>query len=104
MKPRSRADRQAAPAVRRAGLGTEDRVMISLTRLDGKELVLNADHILTAEATPDTVLLLTTGLKLMVAESVPEVVSRVAAWQRRVHASPEARGTVLPFPRSVQQE
>jgi len=45
--------------------------MIVLTRLDGKELILNADHILTAEATPDTVLLLTTGLKLMVSESVP---------------------------------
>ena len=30
--------------------------MIFVTRLDGKELVVNADHILSAEATPDTVL------------------------------------------------
>ncbi|GEJ56988.1 flagellar FlbD family protein [Anaeromyxobacter diazotrophicus] len=78
--------------------------MIALTRLDGKELVVNADHILTAEATPDTVLLLTTGLKLMVLEPVSEVVERMAAWQRRVHGPPEARGTVLPFPRGVPQE
>ena len=78
--------------------------MIALTRLDGKELVVNADHILTAEATPDTVLLLTTGLKLMVLEPVHEVVERMAAWQRRVHGPPEARGTVLPFPRGVPQE
>jgi flagellar protein FlbD len=78
--------------------------MIVLTRLDGKELVVNADHILTAEATPDTVLLLTTGLRLMVGEPVPEVVERVAAWQRRVRGVPEARGSVLPFPRGVPQE
>jgi len=78
--------------------------MILLSRLDGKELVVNADHILTAEATPDTVILLTTGLKLMVCESVSEVVDRVAAWQRRVHGPPESRGTVLPFPRGVPQE
>jgi len=80
--------------------------MIVLTRLDGKELVVNADHILTAEATPDTVLLLTTGLKLMVGESVPEVVERAAAWQRRARGVPETRATVLPFPfpRGLPQE
>jgi flagellar protein FlbD len=78
--------------------------VIFVTRLDGKELVVNADHILTAEATPDTVLLLTTGMKLMVRESVDEVVEHVAAWQRRVRGGPELRGTVLPFPRGVPQE
>jgi flagellar protein FlbD len=78
--------------------------MIALTRLDGKELVVNADHILTAEATPDTVLLLTTGLRLMVLESVPEVVDRVASWQRRVRGSPELRATVLPFPALPSEE
>lgn len=58
--------------------------MITLTRLDGRELVVNADHILTAEPTPDTVLLLSTGLKLMVREDIPELLERVAAWKRRV--------------------
>jgi flagellar protein FlbD len=79
--------------------------MITLTRLDGQELVVNADHILTAEPTPDTVLLLSTGHKLMVRESVAEVVERVAGWQRRVHGGLEVRGgTVLPFPRGVTSE
>lgn len=78
--------------------------MIVLTRLDGKELVVNADHILTAEATPDTVLHLTTGLALMVGESVPDVIDRVAAWQRRVRGVPECRGSVIPFPRGAPQE
>ncbi|HYS82246.1 MAG TPA: flagellar FlbD family protein [Anaeromyxobacteraceae bacterium] len=78
--------------------------MIALTRLDGKELVVNADHILTAEATPDTVILLTTGHKLMVKEEVPEVIDRMAAWQRRIRGGPEVRGSVLPFPRGVHPE
>ncbi len=78
--------------------------MITVTRLDGKELVVNADHILTAEATPDTVLLLTTGAKLMVLEPIDEVVDRMAAWQRRVRGAPTSLGTVLPFTRGVHQE
>ena len=35
--------------------------MIVLTRLDGKEIVVNADLILTVEATPDTVIALVPG-------------------------------------------
>jgi flagellar protein FlbD len=73
--------------------------MIELTRLDGKGLVVNADHVLTVEATPDTVILLTTGATLMVREGVDEVVSRAAAWQRRVRG-PEPRGVLRPLPRT----
>ncbi len=71
--------------------------MIALTRMDGAGLVVNADHILTAEATPDTILLLTTGIHVMVQEPLAEVVEKVAAWRRRVHAAPELKGVVLPF-------
>jgi flagellar protein FlbD len=78
--------------------------MISLTRLDGKELVVNADHILTVEATPDTVVLLTTGLHLMVREPVPEVVDRTAQWRRRIHLGPELKGVVLPFQRAGAED
>ena len=78
--------------------------MIALTRLDGKELVVNADHILSVEATPDTVVLLTTGLHLMVRESVAEVVDRTALWRRRIHLGPELKGVVLPFQRASPEE
>jgi flagellar protein FlbD len=74
--------------------------VITVTRLDGKELCVNADHVLTVEATPDTVLVLTTGLHLMVKESVRDVVDRAAAWKRRVALGPELRATVLALPRS----
>jgi len=71
--------------------------MIPLTRMDGAGIVVNADHILSIEATPDTVLLLTTGLHLMVRETVADVVDRTACWRRRVHVGPELKGVVLPF-------
>ena len=57
--------------------------MIRLHRLDGKELVVNADLIETVESTPDTVLSLTTGRKLVVRESVEEVIEEVVRYHRR---------------------
>lgn len=50
--------------------------MISLTRLNGKPFVLNALLIESVESTPDTVITLTTGKKVMVQEAVPEIVER----------------------------
>ncbi len=78
--------------------------MIALTRMDGAGLVVNADHILTLESTPDTLLLLTTGLHLMVREPLSDVVDKVAAWRRRVHSGPELKGVVLPFRAGEGQE
>ncbi len=73
--------------------------MIVLTRLDGKELVVNADQILTVEATPDTVLLLSGGLHLMVQEPPEEVIERTIAYHRRCAAGPERLASVVPLPR-----
>jgi flagellar protein FlbD len=73
--------------------------MILLTRLDGKEMVVNAEHILLAEQTPDTVLLLSSGLRLMVKESIEEVAERATAYRRRTLSGPELRATVLPLHR-----
>lgn len=60
--------------------------MILLTRLDGREVVVNSDLIVTVERTPDTVVALTTGDRLMVRESVEDVVERVVAFRYRVSA------------------
>ncbi len=73
--------------------------MICLTRLDGKELWVNSDQVLTIESTPDTLLLLHNGLHLMVREPPDEVVDRIVAYRRRVAAGPERRGNVVPLPR-----
>jgi flagellar protein FlbD len=61
--------------------------MISLKRRNGTEVVVNADHIITIESTPDTMLYLTSGERLMVEESVEQVVDAAVAYQRRVHGS-----------------
>jgi flagellar protein FlbD len=58
--------------------------MIELTRLNGNVMVLNSDLIKTAEASPDTMLTLINGEKLIVRESCAEVVERVLAYRARL--------------------
>lgn len=61
--------------------------MIELTRLNGSPMVLNSDLIKTAEASPDTMLTLITGEKLIVREETTEVVERVLAYRARLLVS-----------------
>jgi flagellar protein FlbD len=58
--------------------------MIALTRLNHVPLVLNSDLIEQVEVTPDTVITLTTGEKIMVLESAEEVVNRVTEFRRSI--------------------
>ncbi len=62
--------------------------MIPITRLDGTELVVNCDHILTIEQTPDTVLALTTGVRVLVKQTAAQLVDRVIAYRQRCHLEP----------------
>ena len=58
--------------------------MIQLTRLNGKRFVLNAERIRFVESTPDTLLSLDSGGKLMVKESVEQVVERAIVYARAI--------------------
>ena len=58
--------------------------MIRLTRINQVPLVLNSDLIEYIEATPDTVITLTTGQKLVVRESADEVTQRVIEFRRAI--------------------
>jgi flagellar protein FlbD len=60
--------------------------MIEVTRLNGNTMVLNSDLIKAAEASPDTMLTLITGEKLIVREALAEVVERVLAYRARLLA------------------
>lgn len=60
----------------RAALNNET-LMIHLTRLNNRPLVVNADLIKFIENAPDTVITLLTGEKLVVQESMEEVLKRV---------------------------
>jgi len=61
--------------------------MIELTRLNGKGMVVNSDLIKTAEASPDTMLTLINGEKLIVCEDLEEVVERVLSYRARLLAA-----------------
>lgn len=56
--------------------------MITLTLFDNKRIVLNADLIEFVEGTPDTLISLTDGKKVMVKETVEEVVDCVVTYKR----------------------
>jgi flagellar protein FlbD len=56
--------------------------MISLTRLNGQPFVVNADKIRYVESTPDTVVCCDTGEKLMVRETLAEVMRRAIDYAR----------------------
>ncbi len=60
--------------------------MIVVTRLNSKRVVLNAELIKTVEETPDTVITLVNGDRLLVRESLEEVVRRSVEYSRSVRA------------------
>lgn len=71
--------------------------MVKLRRLNGSEIVVNAHLIECIEATPDTVLSLTTGRKLMVKDTVEEIVDKVVEYRRSLF--PSTVEAVLEAPR-----
>ena len=58
--------------------------MIQLTRLNGLPLVLNSDLIKLIENTPDTVLTLVNGEKIVVKETVEQILDHIVEFRRRV--------------------
>ncbi len=61
--------------------------MIELTRLNGKSILLNSDLIKTAEASPDTMLTLINGEKLIVRETCGDVMERVVEYRANLLAA-----------------
>ena len=57
--------------------------MIKVKRLNGKEFVVNSDLILYVEETPDTVITLTTGQKVVVIESVDEIIDKIIEFKAK---------------------
>ena len=59
--------------------------MIEVTRLNGSSLLINAELIETIEANPDSVIMLTSGKKWVVAESPEELMKRVIAYKKQCY-------------------
>jgi flagellar protein FlbD len=66
--------------------------MIALRRLNNQAIMVNPDLIESLEATPDTVVTLTSGNKLLVRDSMDEVREKIIEFKRRVHG-PDPRST-----------
>lgn len=66
--------------------------MIRLTRLGGEPFILNAELIRYIEARPDTFVTLTSGERLIVLESMDEVLRLSLEYQRSKHMLPVANG------------
>lgn len=58
--------------------------MIQLTRLNGQMFVVNAEKIRYVESTPDTIVCCESGEKMMVRESLQEVMRRAIDYARTI--------------------
>lgn len=62
--------------------------MIALNRLNNQPIMVNADLIETLESTPDTVVTLTSGNKLIVRDSPEEIQAKIIEYKRQIHGAP----------------
>ena len=61
--------------------------MIELTKLNGQKVLVNCDLIELVEETPDTVVSITTGRKIIVKESRQEVKNLVKSYRKDIFAN-----------------
>ena len=60
--------------------------MIELTKMNGRKVLVNPDLIEIVEETPDTVVLFTTGRKIIIKESRQEVKNLVKSYRKDIFA------------------
>ncbi|MBO5484165.1 MAG: flagellar FlbD family protein [Lachnospiraceae bacterium] len=60
--------------------------MIEVTKMNGSGVTINSDLIETVEETPDTVVTLTTGKKLIIKESRQQVKNLVKSFKRECNS------------------
>ncbi|SJZ64314.1 flagellar FlbD family protein [Selenihalanaerobacter shriftii] len=59
--------------------------MIEVTKLNGKVLVINCELIELIESTPDTIISLTTGRKIVVQEGSELIIGRVIKYKQEIN-------------------
>lgn len=75
--------------------------MIVLTRLNNQPLVVNSDMIKFIENTPDTVITLVSGEKIVIIETVAQVLEEILNFRRRIVA---AAGTLGRGPEATETQ
>lgn len=61
--------------------------MIEITKINDVKITINSDIIEIVEETPDTVITLTTGRKIIVKESRQEVTNLVISYRRKIFSN-----------------
>ena len=61
--------------------------MIQVKRLDGQDMILNAELIFSIQKTPDTLICFTTGERLMVREDMKEIMDKVMLYRRTINTA-----------------
>lgn len=59
--------------------------MVRLTKMNKSEFILNTDLIETIEETPDTVITLTNGRKMVVLESAEQIIEKIIEYKRKIY-------------------
>ncbi len=60
--------------------------MINVTKMNNMDITINCDLIETIEETPDTVITLTTGKKLLVKESRQEIINLIKLYKKELYS------------------
>lgn len=63
-----------------------DTNMIKTMRFNGKELVINAELVQFVEETPDTMITLASREKIMVKDSIDDIISKMIDYQRLIRS------------------
>jgi flagellar protein FlbD len=73
--------------------------MIKLHKLNGAEIVVNAELLESVEPTPDTVINLATGNRFVVRDTVQEVVDKTVEYRKKVYAERKCVNPIEGFKR-----
>ena len=58
--------------------------MIKVVRINGREMIINAELIEFVESTPDTIISMSTGKKIIVKDPVNELIGKVLDYRREI--------------------
>lgn len=73
--------------------------MITLHKLNGAEVVINAELIECLEPGPETVVVLATGNRFLVRESASEIARKAIEYRRKVYSEAKAYNPIQGFER-----
>ena len=63
--------------------------MITVTKINDRDIIVNCEHIELIETTPDTILTLSSGRQVIVLDTPEEIVKKTVAYKRHIYMQPK---------------